>query len=193
MTASAWNAMFAKGFRKFAGDGDMLRCDVEGFTITAAIHHDSDSGAPWKENDGHGPVSEWTSRGKSAGERVLISDRHCSRYYNFSEAVKIAKRDGWGVAGGKQEKETDAQYATRAAEHDFSVIKAWCNDEWSWCGIVVTASREGIELGTASLWGIELNYPGSDNAYLLEVANELLPEAITAAKATLAELFKGSA
>jgi hypothetical protein len=27
----------------------------------------------------------------------------------------------------------------------------------------------------ASLWGIEANYPGADNSYLTEVANELLP------------------
>jgi len=35
----------------------------------------------------------------------------------------------------------------------------------------------------ASLWGIEANYPDSDNAYLTEVANGLLPEALEAAKA----------
>ena len=34
----------------------------------------------------------------------------------------------------------------------------------------------------ASLWGIEANYPDSDNAYLSEVANELLSEALAEAK-----------
>ena len=29
-------------------------------------------------------------------------------------------------------------------------------------------------------WGIEANYPDSDNAYLTDVANELLPEALDA-------------
>ncbi|WP_272991028.1 hypothetical protein [Hyphomonas adhaerens] len=40
----------------------------------------------------------------------------------------------------------------------------------------------------ASLWGVEANYPGSDNAYLTEVANDLLPEALDTARAVLARL-----
>jgi hypothetical protein len=28
------------------------------------------------------------------------------------------------------------------------------------------------------LWGIEANYPDSDNSYLTEVANEMLPQAV---------------
>jgi hypothetical protein len=39
-----------------------------------------------------------------------------------------------------------------------------------------------------SLWGIEANYPGADNSYLKEVANELLPEAVAVARETLARL-----
>lgn len=29
-----------------------------------------------------------------------------------------------------------------------------------------------------SLWGVEANYPGSDNAHLTDVADDLLPDAI---------------
>jgi hypothetical protein len=29
----------------------------------------------------------------------------------------------------------------------------------------------------ASLWGVECNYPGSDNVYLMDAANELLGDA----------------
>jgi len=39
-----------------------------------------------------------------------------------------------------------------------------------------------------ALWGIEMNYPGSDNSYLLEIANEYASEAFEAAKAKLASL-----
>jgi hypothetical protein len=39
----------------------------------------------------------------------------------------------------------------------------------------------------ASLWGIDVNL-GKDNTYLREVANELLPEALTEARETLAAL-----
>lgn len=41
----------------------------------------------------------------------------------------------------------------------------------------------------ASLWGVEANYPGSDNAYLSEVADELLPEVVAAGHAALRRLI----
>ena len=60
---------------------------------------------------------------------------------------------------------------------------AWVNNKWFYCGIVlsasISASKGGVDLDiSAALWGIECNYPGSDNSYLLEVANELLEDAI---------------
>jgi hypothetical protein len=71
-----------------------------------------------------------------------------------------------------------------------TVMQAWRKDEWFYCGIVLSAAFEGIVLEghAASLWGIEANYPDSDNAYLSEVANELLPEALAAGQAILAKL-----
>ena len=65
------------------------------------------------------------------------------------------------------------------------VMAAWKNDEWYYCGVILSVALEGITLDrfAASLWGIEANYPDSDNAYLTEVANELLSEALEAAKA----------
>lgn len=71
-----------------------------------------------------------------------------------------------------------------------AVMEAWRKDEWFYCGIVLSVSLEGVILDdhAASLWSIEANYPDSDNAYLSEVANELLPEALDAAKAELARL-----
>ena len=66
-----------------------------------------------------------------------------------------------------------------------AVMAAWKNDEWFYCGVILSAKIDELELTNhaASLWGIEANYPDSDNAYLTEVANELLFEAIEAAKA----------
>ncbi len=65
-----------------------------------------------------------------------------------------------------------------------SVMAAWLNDEWFYCGIILSVTIDETELTdhAASLWGIEANYPDSENAYLTEVANELLPEALEAAK-----------
>ena len=59
---------------------------------------------------------------------------------------------------------------------------SWWNDEWFYCGIVLSVSYRGLMLDehAASLWGIECNFdPAVGNDYLRVVANELLPEAIT--------------
>ena len=66
-----------------------------------------------------------------------------------------------------------------------AVMEAWRKDEWFYCGIVLSVALEGVTLDAhaASLWSIEANYPGSDNAYLTEVARELLPEALHAGRA----------
>ena len=63
-------------------------------------------------------------------------------------------------------------------------MAAWKKDEWYYCGVILSVAIDGITLDdhAASLWGIEANYPDSDNAYLSEVAGELLPEALVAAK-----------
>lgn len=65
---------------------------------------------------------------------------------------------------------------------------AWDRDEWQYVGVIVTASKAGVDLGDASLWGVDMNFPGSDNSYLATVAEELQGEAIEAARAKLAEL-----
>jgi hypothetical protein len=181
--------MFTKGFGKFVGDGDRITCEVDGFHVMADVHHDPDMGEPWKEHDGHGVVSEWVSRAKAPGERILITDHKCHRFYDIAASIEIAKRDGWDCepynTGSKGER------AARAVERDFKVLKAWCNDEWMWCGVTVNVSRNGVRLTgdwDHALWGIECNYPDSDNAYLMEVANELLGDALDAARTKLGDL-----
>jgi hypothetical protein len=66
----------------------------------------------------------------------------------------------------------------------------WLRDQWFYCGVVISGRKNGVEIGDnlASLWGIECNYPGSNNEYLTEVANELLGEAIVEAKRRIADM-----
>jgi len=70
--------------------------------------------------------------------------------------------------------------------------QAWFDDEWFYCGMVISVSRNGVDLAdhAASLWGIECNYPGSDTFYLQTVANELLEEAIEDAKGQRARIIE---
>ena len=65
-----------------------------------------------------------------------------------------------------------------------TIMDAWKADKWFYCGVILSVRIEDVELTdhAASLWGIEANYPDSDNAYLSEVANELLGEALSEAR-----------
>lgn len=71
-----------------------------------------------------------------------------------------------------------------------ALMEGWRKGEWFYCGIVLSVSLDGVELAphAASLWGIEANYPETDNRYLTEVAGNLLPEALAAAREVLARL-----
>lgn len=95
------------------------------------------------------------------------------------------------IGAGNNFCERFAQAQARAE----AVMEAWRGDEWFYCGIVLSVAFEGVLLDdhVASLWGIEANYPDSDNAYLTDVANELLPEALEAGRTILARLTAGAA
>lgn len=146
-----------------------------GYTFRVTFPRDEGMSEPWKEHDGHGPVSEWTAREKRAGERLIASDRHHKRFYDFAEACQIAKRDRWGTADGRQPGETAKAYAARAVEADYQYCKGWCEDRWTWVGVVVTLDHGGDTL-QASLWGIESL---SDPGYFVEEAYELADEILS--------------
>jgi hypothetical protein len=194
----------------------------DGFTLTARIERDNDHGAPWDEECGHGPVSDWERRDKLPGELVLCEDRTSKRFYDFAEACRIARREDWGFLPGKLITEqhgpswhayvpnTEFQawahdindairtvhaahratfpsaraYRAAAARADFELLRKWCNDDWYYVGVIVKVSRNGIELGSASLWGIE-----SDAIeHLCDTALELASEAIEQARDAIAAL-----
>lgn len=153
-----------------------LRVELgDDYYIVATIREDSSS-RPW-DDAGHGDVTEWLTRPKAPGELVLCTSRHSGtkRFYDFAGACKTALRDAWGPT---KEGETKRQTAARCAREDFEILRRWCDNQWFYCGIVVAVELNDVELASDSLWGIECNYPGSDNAFLLEVANELAPEVI---------------
>jgi hypothetical protein len=180
--------IFKQGFSRHVDDGDSIEDTHDGFTVTATIHRDHDKGEPWKEFDGHGPVSDWTDRAKAPGERVLCQHRGSKSYYDFAAAQQLALKDGWGCKAGKRHGESRRAYAARAVETDFEYLKGWCDDDWHWVGVDVTVSKAGIELTEEfdhALWGIE----SLSGEYCTEVAEEYAVEALEAAKHRLLELL----
>lgn len=137
---------------------------------------DDDAGPPWEACDGHGPVSDWTSREKRPGEVVLSVDRHSRRYYDIREAQRIALRDQWGIPNPGTK--TRRQTAREAAQRDFCYLHAWCNNEWEYQILsIVPLNADGDPRAkyTQSLAGIESN---SADAYFWEVAFDLAEQAI---------------
>lgn len=87
------------------------------------------------------------------------------------------------------------EYDTDAKPTDFDCydtedIERWRNDEWFYVGVVLSVSRNGIELSdhAASLCGIECNFNDTANAYLSEVAQELESEALDTARAEVVRI-----
>jgi hypothetical protein len=83
---------------------------------------------------------------------------------------------------------------TKPTEYDCyepADIERWKNDEWFYCGVVVSVSLNGVELSdhASSLWGVDCNF-GDDNAYLADVAQELEEDALITARHALAQMRK---
>lgn len=156
-------------------DGDIFEYKDKRFVVT--FPYDDNCDPPWDREDGHGPVSEWTTRDKLPGELVLSADRHNKRFYHFGEACRIALRDGWGYAG-MHDGETPRQRAAAAARADYERLRKWCDNQWSYIGVVVHLVDEDdqpLSEYHASVLGIE----SDRHEYLDETARELAEEILT--------------
>ena len=179
--------------------GDVFRIrDRRGIshTLVLAMPRDDDATPPWDRSEGHGVVSEWTTRDKLPGERVLSEDRGSKRFYDVQETQKTALRDGWGLSPdnlAKLERElgrkpTRRQIAARAVEMDFEFIQSWCNDSWEYVGVCLfVMPRDGeyrdpeqyaqsepfAETESFALWGVE----SCASNYIPEVISDLLDDA----------------
>lgn len=80
-------------------------------------------------------------------------------------------------------------YTKPTDSYDDADIQRWKNDEWFYGGLVLSVSRNGVQLSdhAASLWGIECNFGDNNNDdYLSDVAQDLQSEALNVARARLA-------
>lgn len=151
--------------------------DIEhnGAAYRVEYHYDEDMGAPWEEHDGHGIVSDWTSRSKRAGEVSIAEDRGSHRFYDVAATTELAKRDGWGLSPEEAAGLTPGQVTARAVQRDLEFCRGWLNDEWHWMGVVVfplTVDGDELKSKTQALWGLE----STAGDYLDEVAQELIEQ-----------------
>lgn len=147
-------------------DGDTIT--VRGRKFKVEFPYDDTGDTPWDSEDGHGPVSEWTTRDKKPGERVLCSDRFSKRFYDYRAAVKTAKAEGWGPAPFPGA--TRGQTAAHAANLDYERLRRFYEGQWSYVGVVVSLVEDPDI--TTSLWGIESDC----EEFLDETAHDLAKE-----------------
>ena len=170
-------------------DGDTFTHGDLQFIVS--FEYDDDATPPWERADGHGPVSDWTSRDKKPGEWVLSSNRGFKHFYDAAEATRIAKRDGWGI--GKEARAelaaklgrapTKGEVTAEAVRRDFEFLRGWCTDEWHYVGVCVRhVSQDADQRYIYALWGIE-----SESAdCLTETAHDLAGQCADTIRADIA-------
>ena len=111
------------------------------------------------------------------------------------------EQDGWTLTVFTQQ---DHDSSPRDADcYTAEQVAAFDRDDWYFVGVIVKASRHGIVLGEASLWGIESGYftytDEDDNVTghgrvgpYTEAVDDLIVEAVDDAKANLASLCAGA-
>lgn len=129
------------------------------------IEYDDCAEAPWEQCDGHGPVRcARTEHGdKRAGERPLNQPTRgqYQYYYDWQEAMRMARRDGWGISDGVRSvmvkrlgrEPTPGEIAAEAVALDFNRLHGWCNNDWN--HVVITVSRGTL---SETLGGVESDY-----------------------------------
>lgn len=126
-------------------------------------------GPPWKEEDGHGPVSDWERRKKLPHEWILAEDRGFYRFYDSKAALETALEECWGSWDPAL---TPRQNAAAAVRKDFENLRRWCNDDWSYVGVrVILLDVDGEDTEEdAVLGGVHSDYVED---YLEELAEEM--------------------
>jgi hypothetical protein len=136
-----------------------------GLKFRVHIEQDDTNDAPWEREDGHGPVRCVRKRaeGKRPGERILHENYPDIWLYDWQEASKIAKRDGWG--------------GNDPVQADFDRLLRWLRSDWCYVGVcveIIDADGDALtEKYDHALWGIESDCED----YIGEVARELAEQA----------------
>lgn len=158
--------------------------EYEGFTFIVQFVYDGNSGRPWEEGDGHGPVrevrmNEHGQPAKKPGERILNrnsnSRSECIYAYDWAEACRLAKKDGWNT-----EPYDAPNRVERAVQADFNHLAGWVNGDWHYIGVIVnqwvtddSGVRMSLDDYDNSLWRVE-----NDDQSRTDIAYELAAQLV---------------
>lgn len=159
---------------EWSHDGESATIEQEGFTITLQVKPDYDADTSWLGSFGN----DWQ-------EGAITSDRYDSRLYRwFYPAVTQAEhRKGLNDLG--MSKSVAEDLAREYVRRDMETAR-----EYQACVLIVTAKREGIELGQDVIGGVDFS-DDEDNASQAEMMVDdhgMVDSAIDEARTTLAKL-----
>ena len=162
--------------------------EYKGYLFTIEVDYDEFEEPPWLRCDGHGPVSDWTTRDKKPSEVVLTAVGRAKLYYDFGRAMKVAKEDGWDAAPYGQG--TKGERAERAVRAYIKYLRDYIDNVWVYVTLSVTLKGSGY---TTSLGGVEYDY--SENGHWMTevhlMADELIANKLADSRAVkIASRFK---
>lgn len=135
-------------------EGEEVTALPNGWSLVVKVENDQDSGPPWEDCDGMGVIKESRWHPGDSYTDWILNDQHNYRYFDWKATLPIAIKEGLDAppyrTGNKREQ------AMRAMKRTYEFLRAWCNDEWYYVGIIVELHDErGCLLGESSCWGFE--------------------------------------
>jgi hypothetical protein len=167
---------------------------IDGRAFRASFFYDPFMGAPWEENDGHGPVREVRNREeKRAGEIILEFEQNRYWLYNVQGATTLAL-DSWGLGDEEHaflaaklgRAPTKREISARAVEIDVSHLRKFLRGEWHW--VIVTVSLLDDDGKESSKHADTCGGFESSDGYPLEWAKEQAAYMVKTIKAEAAEV-----
>ncbi len=146
--------------------GDSATCKQDGWTLQVAIHADDTPDTSF-----YGEFSDTPEPGRIDHH---ATDTWLDRSYRGLRYFNPCNHD------------PDDPQSPEANLKDYQRMVDYHHGYWSMVGIEVTALRQGIPLGSASLWGTESDCGDADIEEIIR--EELGPEAIAEAEAKLKSL-----
>lgn len=131
--------------------------------------------------------ARWADPDHTPPGTVKVRTRNGYAYWRsetpFADRVADFRRRGYARGPAWDAARADLEAEAKAVDGQ---------DPPSSYGVIVTASRAGVELGSASVWGVSADWDeitrDDGTRYLDETARELIPQAIEDARASLARL-----